>query len=630
MERRLSAIFAADMVGFSRLMETDEVGTLERQKNHRKQLIDPTIEKYHGSLFKEMGDGILVEFPSAVQAVQCAVEIQRSMPDRESEIDEDHKIVYRIGINLGDVIVEQGDLYGDGVNIAARLEQLADEGGICISGTTYDHLKSQVAAGYQPLGEVQVKNISRPVRAYKVLIDPEQMGKTASEQRPHQFQMTAKFAGIIAFVLAMLTAGGALWWSFLPDFEPADQRKFAFKLPKQPSIAVLPLAVQSGAGNLEVFGDGIARDIATDLSKYSDILVISSDSAFSYKNQETSIQNIAEELGVRYILKGSVRQSQSDLRINIELSDAVTGIQVWADRFDRKPDDIFAVQDEISKKVVSLLGAHEGAIAEATVSLAIRKHPSDLSVYELVVLARKARNKFTEADNRRSEEMLHKAAEIDPNFARIYVGLAWTHIQDLTNRWTPDPRNSAKKALLAAQRAIELDPTLAEAHAVSGQVYLFVLGQSEPGVSAYRRALSLNPNDADTLALWGGWVISGVLGESQDGIQAVKRAMRLSPFHGIWYKEGLVNAYSVAGEHENAVKVYRSIQNPPRKTQLVGIASLSHSNRVKEAKAEAAIFLESYPDFSVSEYAQNSRGLSVVKPEFKNQLLDGLRLAGLP
>jgi len=618
------------MVGYSRLMEADEVGTLERQKAHRNELIDPALEKYRGRLVKEMGDGILVEFPSAVQAVQCAVEIQQNMPEREVGSADDCKIAYRIGINLGDVIVENDDIFGDGVNVAARLEQLAEIGGICISGTTYDHLKSQVAVDYQPLGEVQVKNIERPVRAYKVLIGSKQAEKIIEGNSRIDPARRWRVAGAALVLLVTLLAGGAWWWSSQPDFDPADQRKYAFQLPEQPSITVLPFSVPEGSADLDVFGDGIARDIATDLSKYSDLLVISSDSAFRYKNRQASVQQIAEELGIRYVLKGSVQQSDDNLRINIQLADAVTGVQVWADRFDREPRDIFEIQDEISNKVVSLLGAHEGALAEAAARRAIRKHPSDLSVYELVVLARKARNKFTEKDNRSSEEMLRKATEIDPNFSRIYVGLAWTHIQDLTNRWTTDPRSSAKKALGAAKKAIELDPTLAEAHAVSGQVYLFVLGQSEPGVAAYEQALLLNPNDADTLALWGGWVLSSVLGKTKEGIQAIKHAMRLSPFHGTWYEEGLVNAYSVAGEFENAIKAYRTIQNPPRKTRLVGIASLAHAAQIEEAETEAAKFMEDYPNFSVGAYSSTSRGLSVIRKEFKDQLLDGLRIAGMP
>lgn len=348
MERRLSAIFAADMVGYSRLIEADEIGTLERQKTHRIELIDPAFEEFHGRIVKEMGDGVLVEFPSVVEAVQCAVQIQRAMPVREAEVSNDRKITYRIGINLGDIVVEDDDIYGDGVNVAARLEALAEPGGICISGTTYDHLKAQVEVGYEALGDVKVKNLEHPVRAYKVLTDSVQKG--AVVHKPGR-RFDQRYWAAIGLVLLIAIGAGGWWWSQQPDFEPADPEKFAFEIPDKPSIAVLPFDNLSGDPDKEYLGDSLTENIIAELATIPEMLIIARNSVMTYKGKPTKVQQVAEELGVQYVLEGSVQTDDDKMRVVAQLVDALDGKHLWAERYDYEVADIFAVQDDITRKL---------------------------------------------------------------------------------------------------------------------------------------------------------------------------------------------------------------------------------------------------------------------------------------
>jgi len=366
MERRLRAIFAADMVGYSRLMEADEIGTIERQRTYFSQLLKPTIERHRGRIFKLMGDGILVEFASVVDAVQCAVDVQREMKKRESGIPEERQIKYRIGINLGDILIEGDDIVGDGVNIAARLEQVAEPEGICISGSTYDQLKSNVEVGYESLGELKVKNISQPVRAYKVLTDPKDIGRHIV--KPRRFRQWA-FSGAAAVALVLI-AGVALWWMQTNNGAQViagddatgrgDGQTIvatpATQVPSdRPSIAVLPFDNISGDQSQSYFSDGITEDLITDLSRVSGLFVIARNTVFTYKGRAVNVQQVGKELGVGYVLEGSVRKSGDRVRINAQLIDTKTGGHIWANRYDRKLNDVFALQDEVVQKIVKAL-----------------------------------------------------------------------------------------------------------------------------------------------------------------------------------------------------------------------------------------------------------------------------------
>jgi TolB-like protein/class 3 adenylate cyclase len=359
MERRLAAILAADMVGYSRLMAADETGTLARQNAHRKELIDPRIAEYGGRVVKSTGDGVLVEFPSVVDALCCAVTIQLAMPEREAASPEENRIAYRIGINLGDIIIEDDDIYGDGVNVAARLEALAEPGGICVSRTVVDHVRGKVTSDFEDLGEQQVKNIPEPVHVFRVLMQPEAARKSASESRRMAWWRSpaAGMVGVVA-VLAIAAVGIMVWRPWAPDVEPASVERMAFALPDKPSLAVLPFDNMSGDPEQEYFADGMTEDLITDLSKISGLFVIARNSTFTYKGTPVEVRQVAEDLGVRYVLEGSVRRAGDEVRINAQLIDATTGGHVWAERYDGSVVDIFSVQDEFVRKIVKALAVN--------------------------------------------------------------------------------------------------------------------------------------------------------------------------------------------------------------------------------------------------------------------------------
>jgi TolB-like protein/class 3 adenylate cyclase len=354
MERRLAAILAADVVGYSRLMEADEADTLAALKGHRKELIDPEIAAHSGRMVKLMGDGALVEFSSVVDALACAVAIQKAMRERNQGAPEDRRIDFRIGVHLGDIIVEGEDLYGDGVNVAARLEGLAEPGGVCISQQTYDHIGTKLDLGYEDLGEQQVKNIARSVRAYRVVLDgaaPRQ-ALTAKRRGPSALQVLGS-AGVIALIGAGLGLG--LWRPWAPDIEPVPVERMAFPLPEKPSIAVLPFDNLGGDPEQDYFTDGITEDLITDLSKVSGLFVIARHSSFAYKGKGVDVRDIAQDLGVRYVLEGSVRRAGDQVRINAQLIDATTGGHLWAERYDGALTDVFALQDQVTRQIVAAL-----------------------------------------------------------------------------------------------------------------------------------------------------------------------------------------------------------------------------------------------------------------------------------
>ncbi len=354
MERRLAAILAADVVGYSRLMEIDEAGTLAALKAHREKLIDPAIAERRGRIVKLMGDGSLVEFASVVDAVACAVAIQEGMSARNEGVPEDRRMAFRIGVHLGDVIVEGDDLYGDGVNVAARLEGLAEPGGVCISQQAYDQVETKLDLAYEDLGEQQVKNIARPVRTYRILLDGE---APPGVQRPKTRGLSATQIIGSAAVVVLVVAGLALaWWQpWKPDVEPASIERMACPLPEKPSIAVLPFDNLSGDPAQEYFADGITESIITTLSKIPNLFVIARNSTFAYKGKPAKIQQVAEELGVRYVLEGSVQRAGDRTRITAQLIDALSGRHLWADHYDRDVGDIFALQDDITQQVMTEL-----------------------------------------------------------------------------------------------------------------------------------------------------------------------------------------------------------------------------------------------------------------------------------
>ena len=576
-QRRLAAILAADVVGYSRLMEVDESGTLVVLKARRKEVLEPLVGKHCGRIFKITGDGVLVDFASAVNAVQCALELQAGMAAANENQPADRQVVLRIGVNLGDVMVEGGDLYGEGVNLAARLESLANPGGICISGDVYRHVRSKLHLDFQDLGEQKVKNIAEPVRAYRI-------------------QTNDAGPGVV---------------------EAPRAERPAPALPKKASIAVLPFTNMSGDPEQEYFADGLTEDLITDLSKVAGLLVISRHSSFTYKGRSADIRSVARDLGVQFIVEGSVRRAAARVRINVQLVDAKDGTHLWADRFDRDLSDFFILQDEVVGRVVSALS---GLLP--SVRLAKRQRATSIDAYDLFVRARVMVNQ-SDDNNKAARSMLERAIELDPEFADAHACLALSHLHGRVY-WgeASDPNGSL--ALAAAQRAVALDPGNADAHAVLGNVLIY-RGRLVEGTAEMMTALQIDPNNADC---WGylaeakGWE-----GNAVEGIDYIGNALRLNPHPPGWYYWCLGFVKYAAGQYEEAIQALRHEATHRSESQRILAASLVQLGRLEEAKLEAAQFLAAHPHFSIENWASTQ---PFQRDADRQHFIDGYLKAGLP
>ena len=449
-QRRLAAILAADVVGYSRLVDQDEAGTLASLSQRRRSILEPLVAEHHGRIVKLMGDGVLVEFASAVNAVTCATELQKRMAVANTGVAEDRHIVLRIGINLGDVIVEGGDLYGDGVIIASRLEAIAEPGGVLVSGTAYDQVKNKVKVGFDDLGAQTLKNIAEPARAYRVA------------GTPRVFLAAPKVA--------------------------IDK----------PSIALLPFINMSGDPE-HYFADSITENVIAGLSRFRDLFVIASNSTFAYKGKATKIQDVSRELGVRYILEGSVQRSKERVRITAQLIDGTTGRHLWVERYDRRVEDILVLQDEVSERIIGTLATtYGGRLLKAWQERPEATGTRDFQALDYFARGMNFMNRFTKDDNLRAREFFDKAARLEPNFGKAYAAVAWTHMVDAAEGWSEDPPTSLAIGLKFATLAIERDDTEAWGrYALAGNCLL--RGQHDRALAEFERALELNPNDADVL-----------------------------------------------------------------------------------------------------------------------------------
>jgi TolB-like protein/tetratricopeptide (TPR) repeat protein len=563
-QRQLSAILAADVAGYSRLIGFDEEGTLARLKELRRTVIDPKIGEHRGRIVKTMGDGLLVQFASAVDAVRCAVDIQRQMAEQNAGADEDRQIEFRIGINLGDIVVEGEDILGDGVNIAARLETFAEPGGICVSGNVHDQVRDKLDIGFADTGEQQFKNIAHPVRVYRASRIAKPRG-TALPARGHA------------------------------------------------SIAVLPFVNMSSDPEQEYFADGLADDLITDLSKVSDFTVIARNSSFAYKGKSIDVRLIARELGVRYIIEGSVRRSATRVRINAQLIDAAEQSHIWADRFDRDLVDVFEVQDEIVGKIVSALS---GALPPA------RRKARSLQAYDLFVRGRALSFQSPES-NRTARPLLEKAIEIDPEFAEAHAWLALSHLF----RWTyggeaKEPHHSL--ALAGARRAVALDPENADAHTILGYLLMYE-SELDAGEAELQMALRIDANHADAWAFLGDLKVSQ--GFAQDSVELVLKAFRLNPHAPGRYYWLLGYTQYAAHRYEEALQALRHPSTYLTGSTRLLAASLAQLGRLEEAKEEARHFLAINPHFSVKEWANL---VPFRRNADRQHFIEGYLKAGLP
>jgi len=578
-ERRLTAIFAADMVGYSRLMEVDEQDVIKRQRDHRKELIDPSFAKYDGRIVKLMGDGMLVEFASVVDAVQCAVEIQQEMTAREAGVSADRSICYRVGINLGDIVIDGDDILGDGVNVAARLEGLALPGGICISDVVHQSVVGKIELAFEDLGEQKLKNIGRPLKVFRVLVGA-------------QKEQGANFAA------------------------PSDK----------PSIAVLAFNNMSGDPEQEYFSDGLTEDIITGLSRIKDLLVIARNTSFTYKGQAVDVKQVGQELGVRYVLEGSVRRGGDRVRVTGQLIDTETGGHVWADRYDGKLDDIFELQDDITAKVLGAVGTE---ITLAEIERARRERSGSIDAWDRYLKALSLYYQIDKADNEHAKELLSEAIEIDPQFSSGYALLAQCYVQGAFHAWESKATDALVKAEKYANKAVALDPEDPLVHMALGRVHMF---KTQPAVSVneLNRATELNPNLSTAFGVLSNSL--GFLGRTDEALAAFERANRGSPRDPeryLWYT-GLLNTHFAAENYQECVDAgERAILLKPNfyGAHFISAAALPYLGRIEEAKKALKTALKFNPRLNLTNVARNPM---FAREDDVARLLEGLRQAGLP
>jgi adenylate cyclase len=586
-KRKLTAILSADAVGYSRLMAEDETTTVKTIASYR-EIMASLIVRHRGRVVDSPGDNLLAEFSSVVDAVQCAVAVQNEIQIRNAELAENRRMEFRIGINLGDVIDEEDRIYGDGVNVAARLEALADPGGVCVSKTAFDQIETKLPLGYEYLGQQSVKNIPKPVGAYRVLMKPDAVGKVIGEKR--FLGRVSRRAAMAAIIILVMVAGVLISWNIYlhqsKRIMPASVGKMAFPLPDKPSIAVLPFVNISGDPQQEYFVDGITNDIITALSEFKFLFIIASTSSFTYKGMPVKVQVVSEELGVRYVLEGSVQRTSDRMRINAQLIDATTGKHLWAERYDRDAQRLFDIQDEIVETIVATLAFKVDAAERERV---MSKGPENLDAYDYWLRGRNAWFGFTKEANAEAGSLYEKAIELDPSWARPYGYMAWVHVNDSTFGWSKDPKRSMELALEWAQKCYELDPDDYKTHWNLGFVYLY-LREFDLAIVGYERALELNSNDADFLAQMASALT--YLGRPEQAISQLKKAMRMNPRHPSWYWHVLGFAYYELGQ-------YKQDNKPWFTTHRTLAAVYVRLGRLEEARAEVPKMFEKNPDYTL-------------------------------
>jgi len=617
--RKLSGILSADAVGYSLLMRQDEAATVATLKGHKDVMVS-LIERYRGRVVDSPGDNLLAEFGSVVDAVECAVEIQRELKTKNDDLPDDRKMAFRMGIHLGDVLEEENRIYGDGVNIAARLEGLAESGGICISRTTYDSVKDKLPFGYAYLGEHTVKNISEPVRVYRVLMEPEAAGKVIGEKRfLGRFSRPAATAAIIVLTIV---AGGVIGWNlYLQQFKketPASIDKMAYPLPDKPSIAVLAFDNMSGDPKQEYFGDGIAEEIITALSKSKDLFVIARNSSFTYKGKPVKVQQVSKELGVRYILEGSIKRSGDRLRVTAQLIDAADGKHLWAERYDRKLTDIFEIQDDITKRIIASLKVK---LTMGELARVYAKGTNNLDAYLKVMQAWNYHMRFTKEDNYISRDLAEEGIAMDPQYGNAYVLLAATYMLDSFLGDIKNREQNLAKAIEIAKKAVALDDV--GGYAMLGYLHSLT-GQDDRAIAECKKAVEFDPNSASYRA-WYGAVLNKV-GHYEAAVQELEQSVRRDPMAGTWVLRFLGSAYSSTGRHEEAIATLKkAIQKAPNDylSRLLMTRAYIFAGRQEKAQAEAAEVLRLNPKFSLENYAKRMTGKD------KARSLEAFRRAGL-
>jgi adenylate cyclase len=622
-KRKLTAIFSADVEGYSSLMEEDELATVETLTSH-KEIMRKLIQQYRGRVVDSTGDNLLAEFASVVDAVQCAVEVQQVLSAKNETLPEKRRMNFRIGINSGDVIEEGELIYGDGINVAARVESLAEGGGISISGTAFDQLGKKLPLGYEFLGEQTVKNIRKPVRVYRVLTEAEAVGKVIGEITPKTKQL--RWAAIGGIVVLILVVGALAIWNFYlrSPFEPASEERMAFPLPDKPSIAVLPLVNMSGDPEQEYFSDGLTEEIITALSKSANMFVIARNSTFTYKGKAVKVRQVAEEMGVRYVLEGGVRKSGDRVRITAQLIDALRGNHLWAERYDREFKEIFALQDEITMKITTAL---QVKLTEGEQARMWEKGTDNLDAYLKCLQAREHFLRFNKDDNVLARKRAEEAISLDPDYAEPYARLAWTHALDARIGWSDSLKQSLARAEELAKKALELDNTLSNGRRVQGFIYL-MKRQYDEAIAEQERTITLNPNWADAHAILGMALVFAC--RPVEAIEVLKKAIRLNPLPPSYYFVKLGRAYRMTEQYEQAIESYKKALNRSPVDVFAHVelaATYALLGREEKAREKAADVLKLHPKFSIERY---TKGVPFKEQSETERLAKALRKAGLP
>jgi adenylate cyclase len=559
LQRRLAAILSADVVGYSRLMGIDEAGTLARLKAMRRDIIDPLVTAHSGRTFKLMGDGALVEFASAVDAVTCAIEVQKQVRECNSGSPEDSRIQFRIGINVGDIIVDGDDIYGDGVNVAARIQALADPGGIYISRGAAEQVRDKVPIKIETRGEQTVKNIARPIEVFCIV----------AEHRD----------------------------SIAPAVHESETRVQTATVADKPAIAVLPFVNMSGEPEQEFFADGITEDILTELSRFRELFVISRNSAFFYKGKPINVQKVAKELGVQFVVEGSVRKAGGRVRITVQLIDAETDRHLWAERYDRELADIFAIQDEVTSSIVSIL---PGRVAAAEHDRVQRKPPENLAAYECVLAGKLLHHRSARTDNEQALRMLERAIALDPGYAHAHAWKACVLGQSFVYGWCANAEATMRGVIEELTLALSLDENDSDVHRVLAAVNLSIHRDHDKALYHQERALTLNPND-DLIVVQQGEALTWI-GQAEQGIEWIQKAMRLNPYHPERFWSHLGRAYFVARRYGEAVKAFQRISRADHSHWA--FLAACHAQLGDAAAATGAVreVLQRAPDFSIERF----------------------------
>ena len=619
--RKMSAILSADVKGYSRLMSADEEGTV-KALNDCREIIARCVDDHRGRIVDSPGDNVLAEFISTVEAVKCAVKIQEDLKVRNADLPESERMEFRIGINLGDVIEEGDRIYGDGVNIAARLEGLAEAGGICISGTAFDQVKGKLQLGYQFVGKQTVKNIPDPIRAYKVLMAPEDAGKIIGEAKPNKWRWVLAAAAMLAAVVVAFFISNIYFGP--PPIESASVDKMAYPLPDKPSIVVLPFDNLSGDPKEDYFSDGITEQIITTLSRYPRLFVIARQSAFRYKDKPANIQKVAEDLGVQYVLKGGVQKSDDRVRITVQLIDAISGSYIWSERYDKEVKDIFDMQDDITSNVMKEI------VAELTEGEQARRWTQRVTNLKALEKHFQAQGFFclhTKENYEKARPLFEEAIAIDPNFVYPYVYLGYLHnIQGLRG-FSEDRAKSFQTAFDLAQKALAIDESDDGVHSLLAMCYS-IKGQKDKALSEAERAVELNPNGSDAYMFLAGAL--ACLRRWEESVTYAEKCLRLSPFPGAGPFTILGRAYFMTGRYDESITTFKkALKVSPNylDSYIYLAANFISIGREEEAGAAVKQILKLSPKFNVESFGKR---LSFLNEADVERVLSALRKAGLP